>query len=119
MFPQAGLGGDEGGAALGGEVGHSNPSRGCVAVNLRKRRGKVLPAIEFGPQCGEILGDRRTIWERDAAGESALNRVRKRLFGDSPQELLLHLVDTELDPGELRRMRDLLDRRLREMEEEE
>ncbi len=57
--------------------------------------------------------------ERDAAGESALNRVRKRLFGDSPQELLLHLVDTELDPGELRRMRDLLDRRLREMEEEE
>lgn len=57
--------------------------------------------------------------ERDAAGESALERVTERLFGGSPEKLLLRLVDTELDPDELRRMRDLLDRRLREMEEDE
>jgi predicted transcriptional regulator len=55
--------------------------------------------------------------ERDAAGESALGRVTERLFGGSPEKLLLHLVDTDLDPDELRRMRDLLDDRIREMEE--
>ncbi len=54
--------------------------------------------------------------ERDAAGESALGRVTERLFGGSPEELLLRLVDSGLDPDELRRMRDLLDRRLRETE---
>ncbi len=53
--------------------------------------------------------------ERDAAGESALGRVTERLFGGSPEELLLRLVDSGLDPDELRRMRDLLDRRIREM----
>jgi predicted transcriptional regulator len=57
--------------------------------------------------------------ERDAAGESALERVTEHLFGGSPEKLLVHLVDSELDPDELRRMRDLLDRRLREMEEDE
>ncbi|MEQ1858000.1 MAG: BlaI/MecI/CopY family transcriptional regulator [Longimicrobiales bacterium] len=56
--------------------------------------------------------------ERDAAGESALERVTERLFGGSPEKLLLRLVDTELDEDELRRMRDLLDRRLKEMEDE-
>lgn len=55
--------------------------------------------------------------ERDEAGESALERVTERLFGGSPEKLLLRLVDAELEPDELRRMRDLLDRRLREMEE--
>jgi predicted transcriptional regulator len=57
--------------------------------------------------------------KREEAGESALERVTDRLFGGSPEKLLLHLVDTDLDPDELRRMRDLLDRRLREMEEDE
>ncbi len=54
---------------------------------------------------------------RDAAGESALGRVTERLFGGSPEELLLRLVDSGVDPDELRRMRDLLDHRLREMED--
>ena len=57
--------------------------------------------------------------KREDAGESALERVTERLFGGSPEKLLLHLVDTDLDPDELRRMRDLLDRRLREMEEDD
>ncbi len=57
--------------------------------------------------------------ERDAAGESALSRVTERLFGGSPEELLLRLVDSGLDPDELRRMRDLLDRRVREMEDDQ
>ena len=56
--------------------------------------------------------------ERDEAGESALERMTERLFGGSPEKLLLRLVDTELEEDELRRMRDLLDRRLREMEDE-
>ena len=56
---------------------------------------------------------------RDDAGESALGRVTERLFGGSPEQLLLRLVDSGLDPDELRRMRDLLDRRLGEMEDEQ
>ena len=55
--------------------------------------------------------------ERSAAGDSALMRITDRLFGGSPEKLLLHLVDTDLDPDELRRMRDLLDDRIREMED--
>ena len=57
--------------------------------------------------------------ERDAAGESALGRVTERLFGGSPEELLVRLVDSGLDQDELRRMRDLLDRRLDEMGDEQ
>jgi BlaI family penicillinase repressor len=56
--------------------------------------------------------------ERDAAGESALGRVTASLFGGSPEKLLLHLVDADLDADELRRMRDLLDDRIREMEDD-
>ncbi len=54
--------------------------------------------------------------ERNAAGRSALGRVTERLFGGSPEEVLLHLVDSGLDPDAIRRMRDLLDQRLRDME---
>jgi predicted transcriptional regulator len=57
--------------------------------------------------------------ERGAAGESALGRVTAKLFEGSPEKLLLHLVDTDLDAAELRRMRDLLDDRLREMEDDQ
>lgn len=56
--------------------------------------------------------------DREAAGESALGRVTERLFGGSPEKLLVHLVDADLDADELRRMRDLLDERLKAMEDE-
>ncbi|MEM7417743.1 MAG: BlaI/MecI/CopY family transcriptional regulator [Gemmatimonadota bacterium] len=56
--------------------------------------------------------------ERVAAGDSALGRVTDRLFGGSPEELLLRLVDSGLEQDELRRMRDLLDRRIEEMEDD-
>ena len=56
--------------------------------------------------------------EREVAGDSALGRVTDRLFGGSPEELLLRLVDSDVDPDELRRMRDLLDRRLRQMDDD-
>jgi predicted transcriptional regulator len=55
---------------------------------------------------------------RAAAGESALGRVTERLFGGSPEELLLRLVDSGLGPDELRRMRELLDQRLQEWEDD-
>lgn len=54
--------------------------------------------------------------ERSTAGESALGRVTERLFGGSPEELLLRLVDSGVDADEMRRMRDLLDQRLEDME---
>lgn len=50
--------------------------------------------------------------ERVAAGESALGRLTERLFGGSPEELFLQLVDSGLTDDELRRMRALLDERL-------
>jgi len=56
--------------------------------------------------------------ERSVAGDSALTRLMERLFGGSPEELFMHLVDSGLSEEELRRMRDLLDERLRGKESE-
>jgi predicted transcriptional regulator len=55
--------------------------------------------------------------KRLAAERSALGRVTERIFGGSAEDLLIRLVETDLDTEQLRRMRDLLDRRLKEMEE--
>lgn len=56
--------------------------------------------------------------ERADAGGSALERVTRRLFSGSPELLLTRLVeDQDLSEDELRRMRDLLARRLGEKEE--
>ena len=51
--------------------------------------------------------------DRGEAGESALRRLTKRLFAGSPELLLTRLVeDEELSDEELRRMQELLRRRL-------
>ena len=55
---------------------------------------------------------------RQVAESSALGRVTERIFGGSPEELLIRLVETDVDAEQLRRMRDLLNRRLREMEDD-
>jgi BlaI family transcriptional regulator, penicillinase repressor len=53
--------------------------------------------------------------ERVAAGDSALRRLKRSLFSGSPELLLTRLVeDEDLSDDELRRMRDLLARRLGE-----
>jgi len=53
--------------------------------------------------------------ERVAAGDSALRRLRQRLFAGSPELLLTRLVeDEDLTEDELRRMKDLLAERLGE-----
>ena len=53
--------------------------------------------------------------ERHAAGKSALRRIKDRLFAGSPELLLTRLVEDEnVTDEELRRMRDLLERRLKE-----
>jgi predicted transcriptional regulator len=53
--------------------------------------------------------------EREHASKSALRRLTERLFSGSPELLLTRLVEDEkLTPGELERMRELLDRRLAE-----
>ncbi|MDT8342460.1 MAG: BlaI/MecI/CopY family transcriptional regulator [Longimicrobiales bacterium] len=55
---------------------------------------------------------------REAAGEGALRRVARRLFQGSPEALLVRLVAQDgLSAEELRRMRDILDERLRDAEE--
>src|SRR5215216_3434984 len=53
--------------------------------------------------------------ERQAAGTSALRRMVDKLFRGSPEMLLTHLVsDRRLGEDELRRMRRMLDERLKE-----
>lgn len=55
--------------------------------------------------------------ERQAAGTSALRRLTTKLFRGSPELLLTQLVsDRNLSEQEIRRMRELLDDRLREDE---
>jgi predicted transcriptional regulator len=55
--------------------------------------------------------------ERQAAGQSALRRLTRKLFKGSPELLLTHLVsDRKLSEEEIRRMRKLLDERLKEGE---
>jgi predicted transcriptional regulator len=59
----------------------------------------------------------RPLVPRDRAGKSALRRLVKKVFGGSPELLLTHLVsDRNLTAAELKRMRKLLDERLREEE---
>ena len=56
--------------------------------------------------------------ERQAAEKSALSRMLHKLFKDSPEMLLTHLVsDRRVSDEELRRMRRLLDERLEDEEE--
>lgn len=51
--------------------------------------------------------------ERQAAGSSVLKRMMRKLFKDSPELLLTHLVsDRGLSDDELRRMQRLLEERL-------
>jgi len=55
--------------------------------------------------------------ERRTAGTSALRRMMRKLFKDSPELLLTQLVsDRDLSDEELRRMRRLLDAKLEEDE---
>lgn len=50
---------------------------------------------------------------REEAGRSALKDVLARIFGGSPEQLVTQLVsDRDLTDAELRRMREILDRRL-------
>lgn len=52
--------------------------------------------------------------ERGRAGESALRRLTRKVFGGSPELLLTHLVsDRDLSESDLRRMHALLEERLR------
>jgi BlaI family transcriptional regulator, penicillinase repressor len=56
--------------------------------------------------------------ERGEAGNSVLRRMLRKVFRDSPELLLTHLVsDRGLSDEELRRMRSLLDDRLEREEE--
>jgi BlaI family penicillinase repressor len=50
--------------------------------------------------------------ERGVAGDSAISLLTESLFGGSPEELFMHLIDSGLSETELRRMRDLLDERI-------
>ena len=55
--------------------------------------------------------------ERQAAGRSALRRVVQKLFGGSPELLLTQLVsDRDVTPDDVRRMRALLARHLKQEE---
>ena len=53
--------------------------------------------------------------KREVAGASATARVVDKLFGGSTERLITHLVsERSIDPEELKRLRKLLDDRIRE-----
>src|SRR5260370_27315302 len=59
----------------------------------------------------------RPLVRRAAAGRTALRRLVKKVFDGSPELLLTQLVsDTNLTDQELRRLRRVLEERLRERE---
>ena len=59
----------------------------------------------------------RALVAREAAGASAVARLVDTVFGGSAERLLTHLVrDPKLDATEIRRLRRVLDERLREEE---
>lgn len=61
----------------------------------------------------------RPLVARDKAGRSALTRLVRKVFRGSPEMLLTQLVsDRKLTAEELKRMRQLLDERLGEEEEQ-
>ncbi len=56
----------------------------------------------------------RPLVEREAAEKSAVDRLVSSLFGGSPELLMTHLMsEPELSPAELKRLRNLLDERLK------
>lgn len=77
--------------------------------------------VEKGQVSRERLGRRHTYAAavpRKVAQATTLQRVRQRLFSGSREEVLLGLVDgQDLTDEELRRMRTLLDSRLRDRED--
>jgi BlaI family transcriptional regulator, penicillinase repressor len=74
--------------------------KGHVSRDTRERAHRYAPAVR-----------------REDAGEGALRRVARKLFQGSPEALLVKLVDQDdLTPSELRRMRDILDARIRASE---
>jgi predicted transcriptional regulator len=55
--------------------------------------------------------------KRELAGATATARVVEKLFGGSTERLLTHLMsERSIDPKELRRLRELLDERIKESE---
>ena len=82
----------------------------------------VLRTLEekgFVDHVGEGKAHRyRPLVARDRAGQSAVRRLVSKVFGGSSELLLTHLVsDKDLTAAELKRMRRLLDQRLREEEQ--
>ena len=56
----------------------------------------------------------RPLVARERAGRSALSRMVEKLFNGSPELLLTQLVsDRKLSPSEIRRLRKILDERLK------
>lgn len=74
--------------------------KGHVTRDTRDRAHTYAPAVE-----------------REQAGAGALRRLMSTLFPGRPDELLVRLVDQEeVDADELRRMRQFLDDRLEQIE---
>ncbi|MEJ2540630.1 MAG: BlaI/MecI/CopY family transcriptional regulator [Gemmatimonadota bacterium] len=74
--------------------------KGYVTRDTRDRAHRYAPTVE-----------------RDQAGAGALRRVAATLFRGSAEALLVKLLDQEeVGPDDLRRMREILDARLRALD---
>ena len=109
---------DIGVGAKGQNTGGDN---GRVEIRSGKNGAVLLRILEDKGYVGHKTEGRahryEPLVERSDAGGSALKRVRNRLFEGSAELMLTRLVDDNGIPEEeLRRMRDLLARRLGEDE---
>lgn len=85
----------------------------------------VLSILQTLEQKGRVTHERdgkayryRALVPREAAGQSALQRLTRKVFGGSAELLLAQLVsDRRLTEEELLRLRKAVDQRLREMRE--
>ena len=96
-------------SALSGEPAYTTIStllrilveKGHVAVQEDGRSHRYYPLVD-----------------RDTAGQNALQRLTRKIFKGSPEIALTHMVSTtDLTPEQAKRIRRLLDQRLKEGDE--
>jgi len=101
------------GEATVAEVRERMPPDLAYTTILTVLRGLELKGYVTHRKDGRAFAYRATV-RADNAGQGLVDRVVDRVFQGSPVKLLAHLVaDRSVDENDLRRMRRMLDERLR------
>lgn len=102
------------GEATVAEVRERLPAELAYTTVLTVLRGLELKGFVTHDKAGRAFVY-RPLMEAEDAAQNLVDRVIDRVFGGSPVRLLAHLVsDRDIDPGDLERMRRMLEDELRE-----